>query len=626
MPLAIAAAILGAAAMASQAVPPFGVCAHLGGHEFPDHRAELALMKRAGIAWFRADFTWGYFEPADNQWRFERYDTLVASARQFGIRILPILCYNVDWAFPAHEHLDKWCDFVRTVVSRYRSDITHWEVWNEPNIGFWKPKPNPEEYARLLKATYQAIKQVAPEAQVVYGGTSGVDLRFIRSTLDAGALEFFDVLAVHPYRYPRPPEVAGIYEDLRAAIELTAAAGREKPLWITEFGWPTHINPAAQDPDFLPSLIRYAARARFGERRRLRAAVLLQEGFPGTDARLARAIASRLSTAGWRVDFIRLADLPSLKPDRTQVLILPTGEHYPADYFDDIVRFVRDGGLLVHLGGVPFYYADSFRDGRWQTPIAGEAARQALHVGWKAWWIQQGVPREASDHKVVAPPEAGIKLPGRIRSHRWLTDSQLKRGDKFIPLIAAYRGGELVGYPVALYLYGSDLRGALLSVALPLGVSGVTEQVQALYLPRAFMVSLAAGAECVFWYEFRDGGNDPTYNEHRFGIVRLDLQPKPAYEAYRAMTRALGRARFLRALDVPGARCYLFDAGRTLTAAVWAPSGQATVRLRVSGRNIRAFDYLGREVRPRREGPVIEIVASEAVTYLTGLTSAQPAQ
>ena len=59
---------------------PFGVCAHLGGHEYNDHERELDLMQQAGIRWARADFSWGYFEPQDNEWQFEQYDKIVAAA------------------------------------------------------------------------------------------------------------------------------------------------------------------------------------------------------------------------------------------------------------------------------------------------------------------------------------------------------------------------------------------------------------------------------------------------------------------------------------------------------------------------------------------------------------------
>jgi hypothetical protein len=610
-------------------ISPFGVCAHLGGDEFSDHEQELRLMQDAGIRWTRADFSWSYFEPANDEWRFERYDTIVAASKVYGVTLLPILCYNVDWAFPAHDHLDDWCDYVRIVVGRYKGDLKHWEVWNEPNVGFWKPEPNAEQYARLLIATYKAIKETDPEAQVVYGGTAGVPLDYIRKTFDAGAFDAFDVLAVHPYRYPTAPEESGIAEDLHKTWALLEEFGGGKRMWITEFGWPTHRNTAVGDGTFPANLIRYAAKRRFPHRTEFVARVLDEPGLPGRGAvgGIVKTALGKLD--GFSAEFVDLAGLADLSPDTVQILVMPTGEHYPADYFDRMVDFVREGGLLVHLGGVPFYYAQrKDANGEWKGPHAPESARESLHAGWKAWWTQQGVPESAGTSR-LAVEDSGIEMPGKVGSTRWLTDTKLKGNDQFIPLLAAYNGDQLVGYPVALYLYDSDLKGAFLSAILDVAERGVVERgvvedVQGLYLPRAFLLALGEGVENIYWYEFRDGGNDPTYNEHRFGIIHRDNSVKPAYTSYRTLTRVLGKAQFVEKLDLgPGNFGYVFDAGGSRTVAVWRASGADRVRLVVTGGDIKVMDYHGAPLSATPAEGVLEITSSEKVTYVTGLETAQ---
>ena len=64
--------------------------------------------------------------------------------------------------------LEPWLAYVRAGVARYKGRIHTWEVWNEPNIGFWLSSN--EDYVRLLKATYTAIKSVDPTARVTMGG------------------------------------------------------------------------------------------------------------------------------------------------------------------------------------------------------------------------------------------------------------------------------------------------------------------------------------------------------------------------------------------------------------------------------------------------------------------------
>ena len=608
---------------------PFGVCAHLGGHEYADHERELELMEQAGIRWARADFSWSYFQPARDEWRFDRYDTIVEASRRRSVTLLPILCYNVNWAFPAHEHLDDWCNYVRVVVERYKEDLRHWEVWNEPNIGFWKPEPNPEQYTALLKATYETIKAIDPDLQVVYGGTAGIPFDYLRTTFELGAMEAFDILAVHPYRYPRSPEAGEIGPDLKKTWALLAEFGGGKPIWITELGWPTHINAAVGDGAFPAALIRHCARLRFPNRDDFSAAVLHEPGLPGCGqlGPLVRDALDRLPDVSARL--VSLGDLEGLAPEETQILVLPTGEHYPAEQFAHMLQFVRQGGLLAHLGGVPLYYASRRADdGQWESPFAGEGAREALHVGWKAWWTQEGVPREASRTVVVAPEDRGLDLPpGRIGSTRWLTDTRLQGDDRCVPLLAAYEGEELVGYPVALYLYDGDLKGAFLGTILDLSLRGVTLDTQALYLPRAYLLSLGAGVESIFWYEFRDGGTDATYNEHRFGALHHEMEPKPAYRAYQAMVRALGRGQFVRRLDVgEDTHCLVFDAGDTLTAAVWRDHGEAEVRLRIAGHAPAATGHLGEPAQVARDGDLLSFTATEAVVYITGLRDVAPGE
>ena len=68
---------------------------------------------------------------------------------------------------------DKWCDMVqallRHLMIRYgREEVLTWpiEVWNEPNLpGFWE-KADMEEYFKLFKRSFLAIKEVDPALRV----------------------------------------------------------------------------------------------------------------------------------------------------------------------------------------------------------------------------------------------------------------------------------------------------------------------------------------------------------------------------------------------------------------------------------------------------------------------------
>jgi hypothetical protein len=240
-----------AAGAAGEPASPYAVCAHLSrGGEHEVAREELRLMRQAGIGWVRTDFDWSGVERRPGQWTFDHLDETVAWAEQEKIRILPILDYDVPWARPAYQHLDQWLEYVRRVVTRYKDRLRHWEVWNEPNLeGFWRDKPSPENYVKLLEATYREIKRIDPELVVLLGGTAGIPWSYLKGVYQAGGREFFDVMNVHPYRYPAAPEERSLSDDLARLRKLMAAHGdADKPIWITEIGWPTHEGPRGVTP------------------------------------------------------------------------------------------------------------------------------------------------------------------------------------------------------------------------------------------------------------------------------------------------------------------------------------------------------------------------------------------
>jgi len=74
------------------------------------------------------------------------------------------------WAYPPKDY-SRWGElvhqWVRHTVERYgRSEVEKWlwEVWNEPNIGYWKGTP--EQYQQLYDYSVDAVKRALPTARV----------------------------------------------------------------------------------------------------------------------------------------------------------------------------------------------------------------------------------------------------------------------------------------------------------------------------------------------------------------------------------------------------------------------------------------------------------------------------
>jgi len=209
----------------------------------------LDLIKGAGARWIRDEVYWSEVEKRKGVFDFPpSYDYYLKAARARGIQVLLILDFGnvlysgAEKGGPATEaEREAFARYCGEVIKRYGPlGVRHFEIWNEPNAStFWRPQPNPGDYARLLEAAYKACKDADPGSTVLGCSTSGTDIDFIGGVLAAGGGRFMDAVSFHPYCQPSPPEHR-LLED----IARLKALALEKPLWITEIGYPTHAGAA----------------------------------------------------------------------------------------------------------------------------------------------------------------------------------------------------------------------------------------------------------------------------------------------------------------------------------------------------------------------------------------------
>jgi xylan 1,4-beta-xylosidase len=92
------------------------------------------------------------------------------------------------WAYPPKDY-EKWAElvfqWVKHCVDKYgRAEVEtwYWEVWNEPNIGYWRGTP--EEFRKLHDYAINAVRRALPTAKVGGPDTAGSGGRFMRAFLD----------------------------------------------------------------------------------------------------------------------------------------------------------------------------------------------------------------------------------------------------------------------------------------------------------------------------------------------------------------------------------------------------------------------------------------------------------
>lgn len=225
----------------------------------------LEMVREMGAPWVVEYFPWGYYEPREGRYDWGHADMVVDHALAQGLRVIARIDYVPEWARPqdatarylAEDHFPDYARFLAAFAEHFRGRVEYVIVWNEPNLAFeWGYRiPDPASYTELLRQSYAAIKQVAPEVQVLAAGLAPTiappgsewgmnDLFYLQAMYDAGA--YFDGLAMHAYGFTfpadDPPAEDRInFRRVELLREIMIANGdANKPAFITEGGWNDH--------------------------------------------------------------------------------------------------------------------------------------------------------------------------------------------------------------------------------------------------------------------------------------------------------------------------------------------------------------------------------------------------
>lgn len=216
----------------------FGVCSH-----FTDVQpGEMEMLAATGIKWIRTDFAWGETELEKGIYDFSEYDRLMASMDKYGIRGYFILdygnrLYDRGTAPRTDEGRAAFARWAAAAAKHFQGHNIIWEMYNEPNIGFWKPRPNVGNYIKLAIAVGKAIRTEAPGEMYIGPATSEIDMNFLEACFRAGLLEYWDAVSVHPYRQTPPETVLPEYEKLSKLITEYAPVGKQVPIISGEWGY-----------------------------------------------------------------------------------------------------------------------------------------------------------------------------------------------------------------------------------------------------------------------------------------------------------------------------------------------------------------------------------------------------
>ncbi len=265
----------------------------------PEQReTEILLAAASGAESIGLDFDWQRIEPQAGQFDWTETDAVLALARQYNLRLVPMLLFTPQWASSAAQapldyhrapptDFNAYRDFVYAVVERYKPygtspltadgyGIRDWGIWNEPNVNPAGQAPLPgafwtgslEAYIQLLRAGYEGAHAADPGCNVLNGALADVywqageaDLataleRFYDPNGDGDASDggrpYFDTLNIHIYQLGAPE--IGWYTQRFEIVEriMRRFGDDDKPIWVTETGYGTASPPDTAIDDASP--------------------------------------------------------------------------------------------------------------------------------------------------------------------------------------------------------------------------------------------------------------------------------------------------------------------------------------------------------------------------------------
>ncbi|HEV2329293.1 MAG TPA: DUF4838 domain-containing protein [Verrucomicrobiae bacterium] len=236
---------------------PAGVGVNI--HFTVGHERDLERIAAAGFKFVRMDFFWHTTEPRKGQYDWSEYDAFTTELERHGLRPYYIFDYSnplyeenqagtnpithqLEYSLVSPRHPESIAAFARWAAAaavHFHGRGVVWEIWNEPNISFWKPSPNVAEYTALALATARAVRAADPDVCIVGPTTSGFDWKFLEAVFKSGLLGYLDGVSVHPYRQQPPETSAADFARLRTLIARYAPAGKTIPIVSGEWGYST---------------------------------------------------------------------------------------------------------------------------------------------------------------------------------------------------------------------------------------------------------------------------------------------------------------------------------------------------------------------------------------------------
>lgn len=211
----------------------------------------LNLINNASIRYIREGIYWSQIETSGTAINL---DFVAKRLKNYKVQdILALYAYS-NSLYSAHDKFYAYADwrlFHRSAVALERvvrrlPQINYYEILNEMNSEqyFQSNGDSITTYQQLLGVLSRVLRRNGKN--IVTGGLllEGDFEAWLQMLTSKAAYDLYDVLAIHPYCYPKRLSEAKFNErEISEVLEIIRQRWEEKglkhkPIWITEIGWP----------------------------------------------------------------------------------------------------------------------------------------------------------------------------------------------------------------------------------------------------------------------------------------------------------------------------------------------------------------------------------------------------
>ncbi len=254
------------------ALEGYGFQAHMYNQ---DREAITRLTTDAGFNWLKQQIWWKFTEPVEKGgYDWAELDKVVGAVAEAELKLMLSVVQAPGWALGGREHgppedPNDFKDFMAALANRYFGRVQAYEIWNETNFAReWGVLDDGayRAYGELLRAGYEGVKGVDPDATVVFGAPTPTGVADPNIAMDDAVYlervyaampeigDYYDAMGAHPPGYNNAPDQPFGAErgegwnghnsfyflrftDYHRIMDENGDG--DKPIWFTEFGWST---------------------------------------------------------------------------------------------------------------------------------------------------------------------------------------------------------------------------------------------------------------------------------------------------------------------------------------------------------------------------------------------------